>query len=128
MFVPDIIQMEDGSIYIGVRNYMEYSIDEWVEYKNITIDLHKVGDTSLLVGVQIKNDGEIKYDEINFTKTMCILDSMICCIKFNIEHSNGDWVSNIEVSPNIEVYLDSMQRILGLIVKRNIKSEEMEID
>lgn len=118
MLKPEIIKMEDNSIYISIRNYMEYSIDDSIEYKNITIDVHNSGDGVLLVGVQINPDEKDKEFIENLSKLIYFSDNTMCCLKFNTNNKACEWVTNYITSPNVEIYVNLDEELIGIIVRR----------
>lgn len=137
MYKPDIQINEDANVYVSIRNWMEYSIDDSVECceGNFIIDLHKQEMNNkddnynyLLVGIEIRNDEYIKLLDIN--KTEYVITDEICYIRFyakqghNSNTINGT-INSIIINPNIEIYYEETGILQGIIVRRNLDLEKI---
>lgn len=127
MFKASVIINDNANVYIYIRNWMEYSIDESIEYEDLIIDLHKNERTNeyLLVGIEIKSDDYIKLIDLEKTEYTTSLDS--CYIKFYpkniINNYNYSYTINHETNTNIQIHWYENKCLMGVIVKRDIKKE-----
>lgn len=124
MYKPRIIKNNDDTIYILVKDYRDYPIDESVEYENIIIDLNENDGKKFLVGIEIKE----KDEKIDYEKTCVILNDKMTCVKFNLIEENGEdeEINNILVDNNIEIYKRINGGIIGMIIRnKNVCIEEL---
>lgn len=127
MFKPDIIINENGSTYICVRNWMEYSIDDSIEYGEMIIDLHKEGEYNyLLVGIEMRDPSKIEM--LDLEKTEYITTQSSCYVKFyQRDIENCRYIINEKLKQDIELYWSDSENLMGIIIKRRIDlGEEMK--
>lgn len=112
---PDIITNESG-YYILVRNYMEYSIDETINYDEmISIDLHDQNGEILLVGIEIC-DIENAYD---IKKIRYLCNDEICYIWMDENICENVIIKdNRYINYGMEIYKDKYDKFIGLLIRR----------
>lgn len=116
MSSPDITINDDGW-YICIRNYMEYSIDETINYEeHILIDIHYENDKVLLVGIEIRDiDINEKYN-INDINYYC--DDEKCFINMGIKDYTNLIKDSKLINYGIEIYKNIKNDFMGINIKR----------
>lgn len=133
MFKADIQINEDANVYVSIRNWMEYSIDDSVECcgGNFIIDLHKqetnnLDDCYLLVGIEIRNNEYIKTLDLN--KTEYLITEETCYIRFYSKQGLNlcnSFTTREYINQYIEICYDEIGILQGIIVKRNLDLEKI---